>query len=199
MRRLPGDIEDELLVLRCQAGDAKAFGDLVSRWHPRLRGLAARLTSDHEAAGDLAQDAWLAIVHGLRGLDDPAQFRVWAFRIVANKCADWIRRRQVRRDAAKELQAAGGDADRVTPQPALPRADELDPLQTALRQLPDDQRAILALHYLEGLGVSQMAEVFDVPVGTIKSRLHSARARLKNALLEIDHERLGRENHPGPA
>src|SRR5512145_1583590 len=100
MQRSPDDIQDELLVLRCQGGESEALHKLVSRWHPRLRRLAERRTADPEAAKDLVQDAWLAIVRGLRRLDDPSRFRVWAYRIVTNKCADWVRRRAVSRQAA---------------------------------------------------------------------------------------------------
>jgi len=191
MQRSPEDIQDEMLVLRCQGGEREAFDALVSRWHPRLRRLARRLTGDRDAASDLVQDAWVAIVRGLRRLDDPTRFRVWAYRIVTNKCADWIRRRHVRRDAARNLQVAAADRDDNRGKSVVDETDEVNQLYIALRQLPDDQRAILSLHYLDGLGVSEIAAVFDLPTGTIKSRLYNARARLRANMQEIDHERAG--------
>ena len=103
MTRTHEDIQDELLVLQCQEGDGDALKALIARWQPRLARLAWRLTGESEAARDVVQDAWLAIVRGLKRLDDPARFRWWAYRIVTNKCADWIRRRSVRRIAAQEL------------------------------------------------------------------------------------------------
>jgi len=194
MQRSPEDIQDELLVLRCQGGDQEAFHALVSRWEPRLQRLAVRLTADRDVARDLVQDAWLAIVRGLRRVDDPARFRVWTYRIVTNKCMDWLRRRQVRRDAARDLQAAATARNGDGGQPTSDIPEGIDRLYTGLRQLPDDQRAILSLHYLDGLGVSEIAAVFDLPTGTVKSRLYNARVRLRKTQ-ESDHERSGQENH----
>ncbi len=195
MRRSPEDIQDELLVLRCQGGEREALDALVSRWHPRLRRLANRLTGDGDAASDLAQDAWVAIVCGLRRLDDPTRFRIWAYRIVTNKCKDWIRRRYVRRDAIRNLQGAATVRSDESGPPTSDDANEVSRLYFALRNLPDEQRAVLSLHYLDGLGVSEIAAVFDLPAGTIKSRLYNARVRLRTALQEKGHERARQEDH----
>lgn len=181
MGRTQDDIQDELLVLRCQDGDGEALRSLVARWQPRLGRLAWRLTAEREAARDIVQDAWLAIVRGLKRLDDPARFRVWAYRIVSNKCADWIRRRSVQRSVARELrdtattQTGGAATDRQS-------ADDVGRLRAALDELPDEHRAVVSLHYLDGLGVAEIAAVLDVPKGTVKSRLYHARDRLKQAM-----------------
>lgn len=195
MQRSPEDIQDELLVLRSQSGEPEAINALVSRWQPRFWRLAARLTSERDAANDLVQDAWVAIVGGLRRLDDPARFRAWTYRIVTNKCADWVRRRAVRRDAARELRAAASARNHESQRPTLDDVDEIARIRAALRQLPDDQRTLLSLHYLDGLSVFELAAVFKVPTGTVKSRLYHARGQLRKALQESEHERAGQENH----
>lgn len=195
MQRSPEDIEDELLVLRCQGGATEAFGVLVTRWQPRLLRLATRLTASRDAGSDLVQDAWLVIARGLHRLDDPARFRTWVYRIVANKCADWIRRRAVRRDAVPELQRVATARNDDSGPSISKEADEIIRLRAALRRLPDELRAILSLHYLEGLSVLEVAAVFDVPPGTVKSRLFSARAQLRNALQESHHEGTGQKNY----
>ena len=92
--RTAEDIHDELLVMGCQDGDGQSLIALVNRWQPRLLCHAMRLTREHEAAMDVVQDAWVAIVRGIRRLDDPACFAPWVYRIVTNKCADWTRQRQ---------------------------------------------------------------------------------------------------------
>jgi RNA polymerase sigma-70 factor (ECF subfamily) len=84
---------DELVVLRCQAGDRPAFDLLVERWHPQLVRLVRRLTQEHEV-GELLQEVWLSVFTGLGGLRDPAHFATWAYRLASNKSVDWIRRRQ---------------------------------------------------------------------------------------------------------
>ena len=181
MGRTQQDIRDELLVLQCQAGDGKALKTLIDRWQPRLARLAWRLTGEHEAARDVVQDAWLAIVRGLKRLDDPAQFRSWAYRIVNNKCTDWTRRRIVQRRATKHLQEQAVSVHQVR----TDRSDDVAQLRTALANLPGQQRALLSLHYLDGLSVAEMARVLSVPQGTLKSRLFHARNRLKQALERV--------------
>lgn len=191
MQRLPEDIQDELLVLRCQGGESEAFRLLICRWQTRLQRLVLRLTGNRDAGSDLVQEVWLAIVRGLPRLDDPARFRVWAYRIAANKCADWVRRRTVSREAAPELQRAAIAANDDGRPLESEQADEVSRLRAALRRLPEELRTTVSLHYLDGLSVSEIAAVFDMPVGTIKSRLHNARAQLRKALQESHHEGIG--------
>jgi len=186
MRRTHEDIQDELLVLQCQEGDGNALRELITRWQPRLKRLAWRLTGRREAAADVTQEAWMAIVRGLKSLDNPARFRIWAYRIVRNKCADWISRRAVRRKAVNDLQESAGSnsAGVVTSGEvnAAESADELAQLRRAISALPDEQRAVLALYYLDEMGVTDIATVLSIAPGTVKSRLHQARARLRHAL-----------------
>ena len=180
MARTHEDILDELLVLQCQAGSREAFQKLVERWQPRLAGFAARLTADREASRDLVQDAWIAIVRGLGRLDDPARFRTWAYRIVANRCADWIRRRSVRRTAAGELRTSAQNVQDAANPPES--EDDTMHLRAAMRRLPGEQRNVLSLFYLDELSVADVARVLSIPPGTVKSRLHHAREALRAAL-----------------
>jgi RNA polymerase sigma-70 factor (ECF subfamily) len=188
MQRSPEDIQDELLVLRCQGGDGEALNALVSRWHPRLLRFAARLTNDANAGRDVAQDAWMAILQGLRRLEDPARFRVWAYRVMRNKCADWTRRRATHRLAVSKLRCGMAGRSDDGGQPTADHADEVSRMRVALRGLPDDERAMLALHSISGLGVLEIATIFGLSVGTVKSRLYSARERLRQAMEVGTHE-----------
>jgi RNA polymerase sigma factor (sigma-70 family) len=176
--RTPDEVYDELLVLRAQGRDREALGTLVDRWQPRLLRHALRLTGDAEAADEVLQEAWLAIVRGLRGLDDPARFPAWAYRIVGNKSADWVRRAMRHRGATRPLdeEPAAPDPPSTGPEP------EIAALRRALGQLEPQRRAILSMFYLDGMSVRQIAESFGLPVGTVKSRLHHARNHLKQIL-----------------
>jgi len=182
MRRTQEDIQDELLVLQCQDGDREALKLLITRWQPRLTRLAWRLTGEREASRDVVQEAWLAIVRGLRRLHDPATFRTWAYRIVRNKCADWMRRRVTQRRATAQLQA---ETSAASDEPAGP-SDEIDRLRAAMATLPADQHTVLTLHYSDELSVADIARVLDIPAGTVKSRLFHARQRLKEVLERIE-------------
>ncbi len=132
-------------------------------------------------AADVAQEAWLAIVGGLRRLDDPCRFKSWSYRIVANKCADWIRREQRRRRTAEEAAREPLPPDEMDQEPDL---DETGRLRVALRALPAERRALLSMFYLDGLSVAAIARALDIPAGTVKSRLFHARHHLRRTLEE---------------
>ncbi len=161
-------VEDELLVIDAQAGDRSAMEALVRRWQKRLWCHALRLTGDREAAWDVTQQAWLGIVGGLAKLHDPARFRAWAYRIATNKAADWIRQ--------KTSLPRAPLPDVEDPRQRTERATTVDEL---LQRMDPTKRAALCLYYFENLSVAEMSVALDIPAGTVKSRLHAARAQLK--------------------
>lgn len=186
MTRKRDQIYNELLVIRCQDGESDAFSELVDLWHERLWRHARRLSSDPELANDAMQDAWMAIVRGIGRLDDPAFFRPWAYRIVTHKCTDQIRRVSRRREVVEEMtrqptETVGANSD--------DDFDEMGTLRSAMATLPSDRRALLGLHYLEELGLNEIAAILGIPVGTVKSRLFHARRALKDALERTSDER----------
>ena len=171
MQRTAEQVEEELLVIRCQEGDSGAAEALVARWERRLLRHALRLTGEAEAARDVAQESWLAIFRGLRALDDPARFGPWAYRIATRRCADWIRRKSRRRETS---------AERLEPA-ADPPSDSPD-MRTLIRGLPAPSRAVLSMFYADEMSVAEIAEALGVPEGTVKSRLYTARERLRRAM-----------------
>ena len=174
-------INDELLVIRAQEGDAEALQELVDRWQDRLWRLAWRLTDDEQAAWDVLQEAWIVISRQIRRLADPAAFPAWAYRITGNKSRDWIRRRQrVRRaDEAYAQQWRETDAGGQR---------SFGDLREALADLSGRDRAILSLRYEDDFSTAEIAEILAIPPGTVKSRLHHARQRLRRHLEDDDHE-----------
>ena len=186
MKRNPEEVLTELLVLRSQDGDVAAWRQLVGLWQERLYFHARRLTGENEAARDVAQESWLAMVRGIKKLDDPARFRAWAFRIVSNKAADWTRR-QVRR--RKMLEVARDEAAREELQPPSSGTDHVDYVRAAIARLSADQRSLISMFYQDGLELSEIASILKIPVGTVKSRLYSARQELKPLLKEFEEQR----------
>lgn len=165
-----GQLVDELLVMEAQSGNVRAMEALVSRWQKRLWQYARRLTGSTEAAWDVTQESWLGVVRGIRKLNDPARLRPWLYCIVTNKANDWIRAAaQARTPPEVVCPAPDGSSD----------VDVSADLQRILRQLPLRSRVVLTLYYLEGLGLSEVARVLNVPAGTVKSRLHRARNEFK--------------------
>lgn len=172
MRRTAETIADELLVMRCQDGEADALDALVRRWQRPLWRHAWRLTGNVEAAWDATQDGWAGILRGLGKLDDPARFRAWAYRIVTHKAVDWVRSR---RKAAANRPLAADPAAAADAR----EDDRVGRIRVALDRLPPAMRVILALRYRDELGTAEIAEILGIPAGTVKSRLHHARGELK--------------------
>lgn len=176
---------DEYLAAAAQTGDRGAFGRLAERWQPKLLAHAWRLMGEVEAARDVVQDAWVDIARGLVRLDDPSLFPAWAYRIVSRRAADAIdQRTRVRRlDAALAAEAPPVDDTAKRMETAADAA----PLARAIAALPAEQRAAVGLFYLEDLSVAEVAVALSVPVGTVKTRLMHARAKLRAALKGAEH------------
>lgn len=178
MGKTRDQLYEELLALRAQHGDATAFADLVDRFQPRLWRHAYQLLGDEDAAWEVLQEGWLAMVKGLPSLKEAGAFPRWAYRIVAHKAADLIRRRARHESAVRQL-AREHEAT------AIARPSGGGMLDVALRELPEASRALLSLRYGGDMSITEIAEVLDLPEGTVKSRLHRAREKLQR-LLEAD-------------
>lgn len=168
MNRSVEQVVDEILVMDCQSGSIKALEMLVSRWQKRLWRHAYRLVGDTEAAWDVTQQSWLGIIKGLRKLQDPANFKAWAYRIATNTSADWIKRRR----AAKQI-----SIDEIQ-DPQQKEKKDIG-VKELLQKLDMKKRAVLSLYYLEELSVPEVSVALRIPQGTVKSRLASARKELK--------------------
>ena len=180
MDPIPDRALDEYLVVLSQTGSRDALDGLARRWTPRLLRYARRVLGGSgeaaEAARDVVQDTWIGVIRGVRGLHDPAQFPAWIYGIATRKCADVIRANRRRRSlaAASAAGASGRDED-------LASECQMD-LATAIRTLPPMHRAVVHLFYREDLSVEEISAILDVPAGTVKSRLHHARAALRRQL-----------------
>ena len=179
MRR-QDQVYDELLVLRCQEGDAAAFGQLVDRWQQRLWTHAHRLTSDEDAAWDVLQDCWMAIIEGISGLRDVAAFPAWAYRIVSHRCGDLIGKRQRERNLVETY----AEHKRRAEDELADSRERCDSVKQAIRHLSGSDRMLLSLYYQDEFAVAEIAEILDIPPGTVKSRLHYARKRLRDMMEE---------------
>jgi RNA polymerase sigma-70 factor (ECF subfamily) len=167
---------DAYLIASARTGDARAFAALFKRWNARLSSHAWRLLGDREAAADAVQEAWAEIVRGLGRLSDMSAFPAWAYRIVSRRCAKSIGRNVRDREAADALAAEPRGSEEV------PEASDSHLLRHAIDALPPDQRAAIALFYLEDMSVAEVAVALAVPAGTVKTRLMHARHKLRAAL-----------------
>jgi RNA polymerase sigma-70 factor (ECF subfamily) len=177
---------DMALVRRAQAGDADAFGTLVERYMRRAYFAALFLVGSREDALDLSQEAF-ARAYRSRGTIDPDRpFYAWLYQILRRLCFNFLRDRRAR---MRTLEAAGSwladdAAHRAGPGPAeaLEREERRRLVAAAIEELPAREREVLALKEFEGLTYKEIAALVGVPIGTVMSRLYSARQRLAQAL-----------------
>ena len=176
-------LADELLAVRCQLGEAAGFDALIERWHEPLWKYVRRLVQDDEAAADTSQDVWLRVLRALPRLRDPSSLRAWLFGIARRTVMDRLRQRYA---GPEELSLDSGSIDDAATDDDLPEItdEDLGRMHDALARMPLIERDVLVLFYLQELTVSQLADVLDVPVGTVKSRLFRARQMLRRELTQ---------------
>ena len=182
-------LQDELLIRRAQRGDADAFEQLLLAHQKNVYNLCYRMAGNPDDALDLSQETFLRAWRCLEQYHFEAAFSTWLYRLCSNLCIDFLRRR--RRQQTVPLTFEGADGEEQTyavPDPApLPEEQvELklthETLRAAMAQLLPEHRAVLQLRVVNGLAYEQIAEVLDIQVGTVKSRLSRARGQLKKIL-----------------
>ena len=171
-------IYDELLVLRCQQDDRKAFEELVARWQKRLWNYAFQITGSESTSWDIVQETWFGIIKGIRKLEDVSVFPRWAFRILNNKCMDWLRRQNLQDHLNAQLieQAQSVSVEKQN------SGEKTGVLREAIERLSSDRRVLLVLRYHEGFDIAQIAEILGIPEGTVKSRLHRTLEELRQVM-----------------
>ena len=162
------DIENQLLVMEAQDGDAQAMEKLVCRWQKKLWHYVFRLTSNRAATWDITQQCWLEVIKGLKKLNDPACFKAWAYRIATNESIDWLKNKS--KDQRIKLDSIEADCYR--------KKDDLE-VNELIQKLKKDSRVVLSLYYFEQLSISEISIALNIPRGTVKSRLFKARSELK--------------------
>ena len=142
--------------------------------------LSVAILGDEADARDAAQEAFIAAWRQIRSVRDPAKFDAWLQRVAVN--AARMTHRARRRRGVREIPQHRMGTHGVEAQPTDGAAADARVLDAALRTLDIDQRSILVLHHLEGRSVAEIAAMLDIPVGTVKSRLHTARKALQGAI-----------------
>ena len=188
-RPLP-DLSDSDAVARARNGDHEAFRTLVERYQGRAYRLAARLLGDPELARDAVQEGFLKAYGSLDRFEGRSGFYTWLYRLVFNLCIDMKRRdrsnRHVEWDDEVAKEAASGSADPAMPEPGadLSRRELRQALSRAIGQLPEDARRTLLLREVDGLSYAEIAKALGIPKGTVMSRLHHARRRVRQLLIQ---------------
>jgi RNA polymerase sigma-70 factor, ECF subfamily len=167
-------VDQRALVERARQGDHEAFAQLVDGSLARLDAAARLIVRDPELARDAVQDGFIRAWRDLPGLRDPDRFEAWLRKLIVNSCLDLLRRRR-RRAHEVELTALHSP---IASDPSGALADR-EEVHQALRRLDPSHRAVVAMHYLLGMPLTDVAATLGIPIGTAKSRLHYALAALR--------------------
>lgn len=181
------------VVQRILKGDDAAFSKLVERYQGKVFSIALGMTKNKEDAMDITQDAFVKIYRYLGNFQGNSSFYTWIYRIVVNLCIDHIRRegRRVNTDFDEKNRysseiSTGADVfpRRMdgSPSKVLGRKELAERIQEAVGELPEYHKAVIIMREIEGLSYAEMAEIMKVSKGTIMSRLHHARQKLKKSL-----------------
>ena len=187
--------DDRSLVARARNGEHAAFEELFRRHQRRVYVVARNILRNDEDAFDIVQEAFIKAYRSLPRFKGESSFYTWLYRITTNLCIDHGRRAKKRKARSFEDERtnieAGGDPEAraaaglhvvVGPDEAVARKEIRTAFREALDELPEIHRTVIVLRELQGMSYAEMAEALDVPKGTIMSRLHHARRKLRDAL-----------------
>lgn len=190
------------LVEAFRGGDREAIRSLLESYERRIYAVCYRMLRDPESAADLTQDTLIKVLEGLPGYDGRSQLSTWVIRVAMNCCLSHLRKQRLRRhqqldsrpnrllDAGAEQAADTGVGAAAGEQSGLARVEMEErhaAVFDALAALEPDTRALLVLRDVDGLEYQHIAEVLDLPMGTVKSRLFRARQALRTALEQRGH------------
>jgi RNA polymerase sigma-70 factor (ECF subfamily) len=174
---------DEELVAAFQGGDVAAFDTLVERWERKIQGAIYRILHSDDEARDLCQETFLKAFRGLGSFRGQAQFSSWLYQIALNLCRDRMRRRKTRTWVSLDEMGDAAPADRGASALELVENRDLSRrVAAAIAALPEEQREAIILKEYEGRTFPEIAEILDVPVSTVKTRLYRGLDQLRRRL-----------------
>jgi len=191
------EADDAELVSRAQTGDFAAYEALVRQYRNDVFGFAYHFVRDREEAWDLSQEVFIKAHRALKRFRGDASFKTWVLRITANQCKDFLKKRRI-----KTVSFDGAPQYENRPAPELDPRDQAEAqevgqaIQRAVDALPVKHRTAFVLREIEGLSYQEMAGVMNCSVGTVMSRLHHARRKLRS-LLEKSGFALGNDTATG--
>ena len=186
-------VNDQELIRQLQAGSLDALGELYDRHRQLVFRTALAITGDQDTASDLLQDVFLRLFRFADRIDLQRPIQPWLYRMTANLSYTWLKRDRRWFRPLENLADWLASSTRNLTHEAVESIDDWDRLQRAVANLPLSQRMVVVLYYLDDLSLQEISEILEIPVGTVKSRLHYGRLTLKKDLslgVLIDGEKL---------
>lgn len=185
----------DFLVEKLRAGDEDAFAEVFILYKDMVYTLAVKLVADKAEAMDVTQEVFLSLFRKIRGFRGECSLKTWLYRVAVNQAANrnrWWKRRFRNRTVSLHLDSSREIAKQIDPVGSNPSPARIcfsrelrEALQAALRRLPFEQRVAVVLRDVDGLTYEEIAEINDVRIGTVKSRIARARERLRGYLSEF--------------
>jgi RNA polymerase sigma-70 factor, ECF subfamily len=175
-------INDQELVKQLQEGSLDALGELYDRYRQLVFRTALAITGDQDTASDLLQDVFLRLFRFADRIDLQRPLQPWLYRMTANLAYTWLKRDRRWFRPLENLADWLASSTRNLTHEAVESIDDWDRLQRAVSSLPIPQRVVVVLYYLDDLSLQEISEILEIPVGTVKSRLHYGRLTLKKDL-----------------
>jgi RNA polymerase sigma-70 factor, ECF subfamily len=184
------DHEEVRLIQRARGGDMEAMGHLINRYQKHVYNLAYRLCGHYDDANDISQEAFLRVFHSLNHFRGEANFSTWLYRIVTNVFLDERKKQRVRSHNSLEEYMELEDSTVARqiedpspgPEEAITARERSDVIGSAVLSLPETQRVMIVLYHFQERSYEEIAEIMNMPIGTVKSRLNRARLALRNKL-----------------
>jgi RNA polymerase sigma-70 factor (ECF subfamily) len=183
----PEPMPETELVKRARGGDLAAYADLVRRYQERIYATIYHMTSNHEDANDLAQEAFIKAFHALKSFKGGSSFYTWVYRIAVNKTINFLKQRKNKTQMSLDNldYHVEHDPDFValisdkTPRREVNLAELQEKLNAAMQRLSEPHRLVVTLHDVQGLSHEEIAEIMDCNIGTVRSRLFYARQQMQ--------------------
>ena len=187
------DLQERDLIRKAKQGDMLAFEELILKHEKIVYNLALRMMNHSEDAMDISQEVFLKAYRSLSNFDERSAFSTWLYRITHNTCIDEIRKRKGKQTYSLEedLESEDGSMQRQvaddgdTPEESLMRKEQKSEILRALDTLSEEHKAAIILRDVKGMSYEEIAEILDLSLGTVKSRINRARNQLKTEILKI--------------
>jgi RNA polymerase sigma-70 factor (ECF subfamily) len=183
---------DKRLINQALAGDRQAFSEIVERYKHKIYQLAYRMLGNRLEAEDVGQETFLRVFANLSRYDQSHKFSTWIYRIATNLCIDRLRKRKLTYSLDQEVAGTEGldlysqiPDEQKTPEAEVITIELQQEVQQAMDQLPIQYKSIMNLRYIEDLSLQEISELVDLPVSTIKTRIHRGREALRKLLRHV--------------
>ncbi len=192
---------DEQLVRIAQGGDTRAFDELVSRYQDKVYRLSYKILRHEDDAAESLQDAFLSAYRGLKNFKSESTFSTWLYRIATNASLMKYRKRRDHHISLEQSQSANEDAETLQlpdwstqPVTELLNAETREVMEEGIQRLPEELRTVFVLRDVEGLSNAEVAEILELTVAAVKSRLHRARIALRERLNRYFSDKMTRKD-----